>query len=417
MDRQIKKKKWTPKRIAVLSLAAVFLVFALKVILFDTRDTKLNVNAERLSISTVNKGPFQEFIAVTGTLIPIKTIYLDAVEGGSVDSIYLEAGTFVNRGDSILKLANTNLMMDIMYREAELFQQSNNLRNTRLLMEQNRLRIQGEILELDYQIAQQRRVVGNNEELKKRNLIADQDYDEALDQYQYLMDTRDLTLVSHRQDSVFREVQIKQLEAGLDRMEANLEFVKQNVENLILKAPVSGHLTSLNAEIGESKVRGERLGQIDVLDGFKVHVAVDEHYITRVNIGLGGEFTLADSTYQLIIKKVFPEVVNGRFEMDMEFVDLEPEDVRRGQSLHIRLELGDLSEALLLDRGGFYQSTGGQWVYILDESEQFAIKRKIRIGRQNPEVFEVLEGLESGEKVITSSYSNYGDVDRLVLKK
>ena len=196
MDRQIKKKKWTPKRIAVLSLAAVFLVFALKVILFDTRDTKLNVNAERLSISTVNKGPFQEFIAVTGTLIPIKTIYLDAVEGGSVDSIYLEAGTFVNRGDSILKLANTNLMMDIMYREAELFQQSNNLRNTRLLMEQNRLRIQGEILELDYQIAQQRRVVGNNEELKKRNLIADQDYDEALDQYQYLMDTRDLRPVS-----------------------------------------------------------------------------------------------------------------------------------------------------------------------------------------------------------------------------
>jgi HlyD family secretion protein len=283
-------------------------------------------------------------------------------------------------------------------------------------MEQNRLRIQGEILDLDYQISQQRRVVENNEELKKRNLISEQEYDEALDQYQYLTNTRDLTLESHRQDSVFREVQIKQLEAGLDRMEENLEFVKQNVENLILKAPVSGHLTSLNAEIGESKVRGERLGQVDVLDGFKVHVAVDEHYITRVNIGLRGEFTLADSTYQLIIKKVFPEVINGRFEVDMEFVDVEPEDVRRGQSLHIRLELGDLSEAMLLDRGGFYQSTGGQWVYVLDESEQFAVKRDIRIGRQNPEVFEVLEGLEPGEKVITSSYSNYGDVDRLVLK-
>ena len=208
----------------------------------------------------------------------------------------------------------------------------------------------------------------------------------------------------------------KGVEASVDRINDNLEIVKQNLENLVLKAPVSGQLTSLNAEIGENKVRGERLGQIDVLDGFKIRVGVDEHYISRIGLGLGGDFTFAGVEYSLIIKKIYPEVLNGRFEVDMEFAGEEPEGIRRGQTLHIRLELGDLSEAILLDRGGFYQKTGGQWVYIVDESGDFAIKRKVKIGRQNPDVFEVLDGLEVGEKVITSSYDTYENIDKLILK-
>jgi HlyD family secretion protein len=417
MDRVIEKRKWTPKRITWMSLTALFVILVVRFVVFGDHSSRLNVRAERVTISTVRKGEFLEFINVTGTVIPIKTIYLDAIEGGRIDSIFLEAGTYVNKGDRILKLANTNLLLDIMYREAELFQQSNNLRNTRLAMDQNRLTLRGQLLELNYQIKKQQRIYQQYEELIGRGLASDQQYQDAKDEYQYLVAERELTLETHRQDSIYRAIQIKQLQASLERMEANLQVVKQNLENLTIKAPVSGHLTSLNAEFGESKARGERLGQIDVLDGFKVRVAIDEHYIARINIGQKGEFTLADEDYELVISKIYPEVVNGRFEVDLEFVSGEPEDARRGQSLHIRLELGDLEEAVLLDRGGFYQSTGGQWVYVLDENGDFAVKRRVGIGRQNPEAFEVLDGLEPGEKVITSSYDSYGDVDKLILKR
>jgi len=416
MDRIIKKKKWTIKKIALLVSGFVLVVFILYTIFFGDRSSKLNVRTERITVSTVKEGEFQELIPVTGSVVPIKTIYLDAIEGGRVETIFLEAGTFVNQGDSILKLGNTDLLLDIMYREAELFQQSNNLRNTRLAMEQNRLNTRSTLLDLDYRIKNQLRIYENAARMKEEGLISDLEFQEAKDNYDYLVKTRDLTLESHKQDSIFRTVQIQQLEASLNRMEENLEIVRKNQENLVIKAPVSGHLTSLNAEIGESKSRGQRLGQIDVLDGFKVRVPIDEHYISRIDIGQKGHFKFAGGEYELIITKVYPEVLNGRFEVDMEFVGKEPDGLRRGQTLHIRVELGDLSQAIMLDRGGFYQKTGGQWVYVVDESGQFATKRKIRIGRQNPEVFEVLEGLEPGEKVITSSYDSYGDIDKLILQ-
>jgi HlyD family secretion protein len=415
MDRTLKKKKWTVKKIAWIGATAFFVVLVGWFIIFGDHSSKLNVRAERITISTVQQGPFQEFIPVTGTVIPIKTVYLDAEEGGRVDTLFLEAGTLVKRGDKILKLANTNLLMDVMYREAELFQQTNNLRNTRLAMEQNRLAVQGQILDLDNQIKTAKRTYNNALELQEKSLISTQDFDEARDRYDYLVRRLDLTLRSYEQDSLFRETQIMQLEESVERIKNNLKIVQSNLERLTLRAPVSGHLTSLNAEIGESKRPGENLGQIDILDGFKVRVGIDEHYIARINIGQAGEFTFAGEAYNLIIKKVYPEVVNGRFEVDMEFVEREPEDIRRGQTLHIRVELGDLTEAILLDRGGFYQKTGGQWVFVVDESEEFATKRKISIGRQNPDVFEVLEGLEPGEKVITSSYDTYGDIEKLIL--
>jgi len=416
MDRQIKKKKWTLKRIAWMTAGAAVLFFIVYYIFFGDHSSKLNVRTERITISTVREDLFQEFIPVTGNVIPINTVYLDAIEGGIVEKRFLEAGTYVEKGDKILRLRNTNLLLDIMYREAELFQQSNNLRNTQLAMAQNQLQLRAQILDLDYQIRTQKRNYERYKELFEKNLVAEQEYQDAKDRYDYLVRNRELSLLRHQQDSLFQITQIQQIEASLERMRNNLALASENLENLTLKAPISGQLTALNAEIGESKTRGERLGQIDVLDGFKVRVRIDEHYIARIDPGQKGKFTFDNQEYTLSITKVYPEVLNGRFEVDMEFDSEEPEGIRRGQTLHIRLELGNLSEAILLSAGGFYQKTGGQWVYVVDESGEFAYKRDIRLGRQNPEAYEVLEGLEPGEKVITSSYDSYGDVDKLILK-
>ena len=391
-------------------------IWILASILFGDHSVKLNVQTERITISTVTSGPFQEFIPPIGTVIPIKTVYLDAMEGGRVAAVYLEAGTNVHEGDRILKLENTDLLLNILYREADLAEQSNQLRITRLDMERNRLDLQSQLADLNYQIKKQKRNYEQSGILVDKGLIARTEYEEAKDEYEYLLQKRRLTLETHEKDSLFRRNQIFNLESSLERMQGSLELVKQNMEHLTICAPISGQLTSLIPEVGESIARGERIGQIDQLDGFKVRVAIDEHYISRIHSGLHGEYEFNGETFQLVIKKVFPEVLDGRFEVDMEFVGKEPEGIRRGQTCHIRLQLGDLEEALLLSRGGFYQKTGGQWVYVVNESGTMAEKRAIQLGRQNPHVFEVLKGLKSGEKVITSSYDSYGDVDKLVLK-
>lgn len=416
MDRKIEKKKWPPKRIAGLAAVGLFVILVLYVFLFRLSKSTLNVKTERITISTVTRGPFQEFIPIMGNVLPINTFYLNAVEGGRVEEIYLEAGTLVKEGDEILKLANTNLLLDIMWREAELFQQSNNLRNTRLSMEQYRLRLNQDLAEINNQLRQQKRTYERYTELVKDSLISKHEYELAKDQYEYLIKKKELTIESQRNDLEFRLGQIDALEASLKRMQDNLEIVKQKQDNLTIRAPVSGHLTALNAEIGQSKSPGQPLGQIDVLEGFRVRAAIDEHYIARIETGRTGEFDFAGKSYGLVIKKIYPEVIDGRFEVDMEFVDAGPEEITRGQTLHIRLELGDISEAILLQRGGFYQTTGGNWAYVVDESENVATKRKIRLGRQNPQVFEVLEGLGPGDRVITSSYESFGNMDRLVLK-
>lgn len=416
MDRKIEKKKWPPKKIAIYAISTVVVFLFVYTLIFGDSSSKLNVQTERLTISTVSIGPFQEFIPVTGNVVPIKTVYLDAVEGGRVETKFIEEGALVSTGDEILKLDNTNLHLDIMYREAELYQQINNLRNTRLEMEKTRLSLKGQLVELEYEIAQQNRLFDRSKEMYNKNLISKQEFEQVRDRYYYLLESKKLTLESHKQDSVFREVQISQLEASVQRMQANLEIVKTKLENLIIKAPITGQLTSLDAEIGESKSPGERLGQIDVLDSFKVRVDVDEFYIARIEIGKTGSFDFAGKTYQVEIRKIYPEVQNGRFAVDMYFSEDVPQGIRRGQTLHIRLALGDLSEATLLARGGFYQKTGGQWVFVIDKSDNYAIKRDIKIGRQNPQYFEVLDGLKPGEKVITSSYETFGDNEKLVLK-
>jgi HlyD family secretion protein len=417
MDRKIEKKWWTPKRIAYIAAGAAVVAAVVIGAVNTGRGTRLRVAGERLRIDTVQRGAFQEYIPVIGAVIPITTHYLDAVEGGRVEEVYTDAGSFVEKGDPILTLANTDLLLDVMYREAELVEQSNNLRNTRITMEQNRLQMRRELLDIAHEIAKQRRTTDNLTELRKSDLVARQEYEEAWEELEYLTAKRELLIATQRQDSLYREVQIVQLEESLSRMQENLKIIKQNMENLVIRAPISGQLTALNAEVGESKAKGERLGQVDVLDGFKVRTAIDEYYITRISSGQTGTFEFTEQVYRLTIDKVYPQVVSGRFEIDLVFSGVEPEEIRRGQTFHIRLELGEPAEATLVAVGGYLQASGGKWVYVVDESGDAAKKREIVLGRRNPQYCEVLSGLAPGEEVITSSYENFNNVDRLVLQQ
>ena len=247
-------------------------------------------------------------------------------------------------------------------------------------------------------------------------MIAANNYEEVSDKYEYLLEKRAITLETHEKDSLYRIIQVQQLKLSLERMQTNLTVVKRNTENLTIKAPITGQLTSLNAEIGETKSKGQRLGQIDLLDGFKLRAGVDEHYITRIDLTRTGTWDFANTLYHLIVKKIYPEVKEGKFEIDFEFTGEQPQDLRRGQTLHIKLELGDLSQCVLLAKGSFYQATGGQWVYVVDESGEFAEKRSIMIGRENVEFYEIISGLQPGEKVLTSSYGNFGNMEKLILQ-
>ena len=416
MDKQIEKKKWPAKRIIKYTLVSIFVILIGYLLIFKTGGSTLNVKTERLTISTVESGPFQEFIPIIGNVLPHNTIYLDAVEGGRVETIYIEAGSQVKKGDKILKLSNTNLLMTLLSNEAQINRASNELRATRLQLEQNRLALKQQRADADYYLTRIKRRFERNKVMFDEGLISKHEYEEFKDEYEYLTKKRELTIESQEKDLLFREQQVKHLEASVKRMLSNLNLLKQQMENLTVRAPISGHLTSLMAEKGQSKRQGDRLGQIDDVAGFKVRAQIDEHYINRIEVGKLGEFDFAGNTYELKVNKVFPEVREGRFEVDLGFTGMEAEGIRRGQSLHIRLQLSELSTAILVARGGFYQTSGGNWAYVLDKSGDFAVKRSIRLGRQNPQFFEVLEGLETGDKVITSSYENFGDMERLVLK-
>jgi HlyD family secretion protein len=417
MDRKIEKQLWTPRRIVYTAGGSFLLLLVIYSFVMTDRGSRLNVEVDKITISTVTKAPFREYTPVNGTILPIETFFLDAIEGGRVEKRYIEAGSFVKKGDPIVKLANTNLQLDVMYREALTYQNINDAQNRRLSIEQNTIAVKAQLADAEYQVDRTELTFRRDSALVLKKLISDQDFLQSKYEYESWLRRRALARENFRQDSLMRANQLVQLDGSVARLQANLDMTKHNLDNLIIKAPVAGQLTSLNAEIGESKSPGQRIGQIDVLNNFKVRAAIDEFYIARINAGQKGDFDLTGTTYSLKITKVYPEVKDGRFEVDMVFDGATPQGIRRGQTLQVRLELGDLSEAVLVPRGGFYQKTGGQWVYVVDKSGAFAVKRNVKLGRQNPQVFEVLEGLEPGEQVITSTYDNFGDNDKLVLNK
>ncbi|MGB7294393.1 MAG: HlyD family efflux transporter periplasmic adaptor subunit [Candidatus Aminicenantales bacterium] len=374
------------------------------------------VKKDKLLISRIKRDHFRETITLNGKILPINIVYLDALEGGRVDKIFVEVGAMVKSGDPILQMTNTNLLMDIMFRESELFQQSNNLRNTRLSMEQYKLQLNQQLSDIENRLQQQRRVYERYKELEKDSLISRHEYELAKDQYEYLVKQKDLTVESQRSELKFRQAQIEALEESLNRMQANLDIVKQRQENLTLVAPVSGQLTSLTVSIGESVSPGSRLGQVDQWDLFKVRTSVDERYIAQVKNKDVGEFDFAGQTYDVDVRKIFPEVQDGKFDVDLEFVAEHPPGLKRGQSLQIRLNLVDSLESLLLTKGEFSRSSGNKWIYVVDETGKSAEKRRIRTGRETAQYFEVLEGLAEGEGVIISSYESFKNRDRLILR-
>lgn len=412
MDRKLEKKFWSRKRILTISGAGVIVLLLLYNLIFADHRSRLNVEKDKITISKVNKGTFVDYIAITAVVQPLKTIRLDAIEGGYVSRKYLEGGSMVKKGDSILRLDNQRLMMDFVNHETEIYRLINELQNTRLSLKQTRFTLQQKLMDLDRQIDQAKDLYDRYKGLVDEKVVSRQEYNKTKIEYESLIRQRQVEVESQTYQEENAKLQIQQLEGTIARVQRNLQLMKDNLNNLVVRAPIDGQLSSVDVEVGSSITQGENIGQIDDLDGFKMRAEVDEHYISRVFSGLKASFEFNTKTYGLTVTKVYPEVKNGRFEVDMNFEKV-PEGIRRGQSSPVTLELGQSAEAVLLPVGGFFSDTGGNWVYVVDKGGKRAVKRNITLGRKNPMFFEVMEGLQPGEQVITSSYENFGDKEVL----
>ena len=417
MDRIIEKKKGLAlvfsKKALPWWLGALLLVFILWAALRDTAST-LRVNGDTLNIATVEQGEFNDYIRISGQVQPMTTIQLSPLEGGVVEEIYIEEGSQVRKGDVILSLSNENLDMQILNSEAELAEKENILRNTMISMEQQKLSVQQERLQLEMDVRRYRRAYEQQKALYDEKLIAREAFLQAEEDYRLAIDKLDLVRNRELQDSLYRTAEIEQMEESLDNMRINMQMIRRRKDNLDIKAPIDGELGLLDAVLGQSIASGTKIGQINDLSSYKIEAQIDEHYIDRVFAGLDATFERQDETFAATIRKVYPEVREGKFKADFKFTGQQPENIRTGQTYYLNLQLGQPEEAVLIPRGSFYQQTGGQWIYVVDESGDRAVRRDIRIGRQNPQYYEVLEGLDPGEKVIISGYDNFGDKDVLV---
>ncbi len=416
MDRKIEKQKWTRKKMITIATGALLVFAGLYEFVFTSQTRKLNQEKNKLTISSVRYGEFKDYIPVTGSVLPIETFYLDVVEGGRVLEKYVDEGAVVKAGQPILRLENAQLTLNTIYNQAQVVQQENNLRSYRLQLDQNRLNLQNQLLQLDLQLLNQERVYKTNKALHEKKMVSDVVFEDSRDQYNFLLKSKALTLESYRLDSISRIEQIKQLEVSVKQFRQNLQVIENQFSNLVVKAPVSGQLTALNAEIGKSLPAGQNIGQIDNTTSYKVKIDIDEHYISRVKEGLQGECTIDGKVYRLEVMRVYVQVTGGKFQADMHFLGDVPANLRRGQTFHIKLDLGGSNKALLIDAGAYTQLTGGQWVFVLDKDGKSAYRKQIKSGRQNPEFIEILGGLKDGEQVIVSAYDDYQETDKIVIK-
>jgi HlyD family secretion protein len=386
-------------------------------IYFTSGKSKLDVDTERLTISEIKKGPFQEFIPVNGVVMPLTTIYLDASDGGRVEAKYVEDGAHLKKGDPILKLANTDLELSLANEETAVYANQTQMQISHSQAQQNTIGKLNNIADVDIAFREAERIYKLDKDLYAKKAIGSQEFQTATNQYNYQSSRRKLAQQILTQDTAMVKQQESQTKEQYAQMKNTLDLLRQKVNDLTVRAPVDGQLTNFDSEIGQGKTKGEHLGQIDVATGFKVRVGVEEHYISRVFTGLKGDFQFADKTYKLVIKKVFTNVINGQFNVDMAFIGPAPTGIRKGQTLQVRLALSDETTALLLPKGGFYQQTGGNWIFKVSEDGKKAYKVDIQINRQSPDYYELTSGLQVGDKVITSSYETYGDIQELVLKK
>ena len=420
MDIKLEKKKglkaiFQKKNLVWVGVAALAL-FIGWLILRDNSST-LRVDAQLLNVATVEQGEFNDYVRLTGSVQPMTTVQLSPLESGVVERIVAEEGTQVKRGNVILEMSNNSLSMQILQSEADLAEKQNILRNTMISMEQERLALRQEKLQLDLEVSRLKRTFEQNQSLYNDKLLAREDYLRSKEDYELAVGRRNLVLERQRQDSLYRSSQVTQMEESLLSMQRNMELIRQRVDNLKVKAPIDGEVGMLDAVLGQSLQQGANIGQVNDLTTYKVQAQIDEHYIDRITTGLVASFERQGAEYEMQLRKVYPEVRNGQFKADFRFVGDAPENIRSGQTYYLNLQLGEAAEAVLVPRGSFYQATGGKWIYVLDPSGEKAYRREIRIGRQNPQYYEVVEGLQPGEKVIVSSYDNFGDNEVLILNQ
>lgn len=420
MDIRIEKKKglralFTKRGIPYLA-GALFLLFVVWLLVRDNSST-LRVDARTISVGTVARGEFNDYIRVTGQVQPITTVQLSPLEAGIVERLVVEEGASVRKGDVLVELSNTSLTLEILNSEAELAEKQNILRNTLISMEQQKLDLRLDKVQLDLDVERKRRTWQQNEELYRSNLIAREDWLQSKEDYELAERKRELNIERQIQDSLYRTVQIEQMEDNLANMKRNMELIRQRIGNLQVKSPIDGEVGLLDVVLGQSVSSGQKIGQVNDLSDYKVEAEIDESYIDRVRAGLDATFERQDTAFTMRLRKVYPEVRNGQFRADFTFVGAHPRNIRSGQTYYLHLELGQPTDAVIIPRGSFYQSTGGAWIYVVAPEGDRAYKRQIRIGRQNPQYYEVLEGLEPGERVIVSGYENYGSNDVLILNK
>ena len=417
MDKIIEKK--TGWRVAFTKkalpwwLGALLLAFVIYLIAMPNNKT-LRVDKDTVTVSSAVKGEFNDYIRISGRVQPMTTIQLSPQEGGIVEKILIEEGSPVKAGDAILILNNDNLDLQILNSEAELAEKENILRNTQIQMEQQKLDVRQNVLEYGTNVERLRRAYEQQKALYEDKLIAKEEYLKAEEDYQLALQKYNLMTERSRQDSLYRGTQIDRMEDSLENMQLNMSMIRRRKSNLIVKAPIDGELGLLDVVLGQSIAAGTKIGQINSVGLYKVEAQIDEHYIDRVVAGLEATFERQGETYSTVIRKVYPEVRDGKFKADFKFDGEQPDNIRAGQTYYLNLQLGQPEEAVIIPRGTFYQKTGGKWIYVVNKEGTKAVKREIRIGRQNPQYYEVLEGLEPGEKVITSGYDNYGDSDVLV---
>lgn len=417
MDRVIEKNK-TQRLLRYWPYMAggCFLLVLVLWLLFGNHASTLKVNQDELTISNVQHAEFKDYVRTNGHVMPIQVVQISPEEGGIVMEKVVEEGTMVHKGDVIVRLSNSSLDLQILNAEAELAEKQNMLRNTQVAMEQDRLNNQTEKAQLDMDIKRSQRTYEQNKRLYQEKLISKEDFLKSQEDYQLSAKKRSLVTKRLKQDSIYRTVQMDQMEDNLQNMRNNVVMVRQRKDKLEIRSAIDGELGLLEVELGQSIAAGQKIGQLNDLSDYKVQAEIDEHYIDRVRQGLVGTFTRGDKQYQLQVRKVYPEVRSGKFRCDFIFKGERPENIRTGQTYYIDLELGQPEQAIMIPRGTFFQTTGGQWIFVLDKSGKKAYRRNIRVGRQNPQYYEVLEGLEPGERVVTSGYEAFKDKEVLVIK-
>ena len=417
MDRKIEKKKGLAllfSRKAMPYWFGTFIAaFILWVALRDNSST-LRVNADLITIGEVQSGEFNDYIRISGQVHPMTTVQLSPRESGIVKAIITEEGSTVKEGDIIIRLSNDDLDLEILNSEANLAEKENALRNTMIQMQQEKMQLSLTTLELQTEVKRKGRTLESQKRLYDDGLIGKEEYLRSEEEYALFSKKLEVTLARSAQDSIYRNVQIEQMKESLENMKANMRRIRGRKENLDVKAPIDGVLGLLDVALGQSIGNGSKIGQINATGSYKIEAQIDEHYIDRVTAGLEAKFERQNEIFNAVIRKVYPEVRDGKFKAEFRFSGDHPANIRTGQTYYLNLQLGQAQSAILVPRGTFYQKTGGKWIYVVDPDGNKAVKREIRIGRQNPQFYEVLEGLEPGEKVITSGYDNFGDNEVLI---